>query len=187
MESTWPLMPWDNGNVVRANHVHEVDGIMGDGGSIYTLGPQGNRPFRQGTVRPSYPALPIPPLKILPMSQIVHNYVHSNGWPERPRNSIKGDGSHGPGGIYTDNGSTGWNVSGNVFMQVTVWAVACYTTGIDNNTYTNNTLVSTWGPINKQQDCLVVNNTVKNINGLSPADQSIIDNAGPRAGHSRFI
>ena len=206
-------MPWDHGNVVRWNHVHEVDGILGDGGSIYTLGVQGNRPFRAGSVRKAYPAVPEPPLKILPMSQMVSNFAHNNGWPERtcracvsfgsagvllcrplaiparracyrraelsprisrpgltlggvlfmllfheprqkhtpkkgrrsdsalwqplrpgghlsesstgPKNSRKGDGTHGPGGVYTDNGSTGWNVSGNVFKSLTVWAVAC--------------------------------------------------------------
>jgi len=83
MEVTWPRMPWDHGNVVRWNHVHEVDGILGDGGSIYTLGVQGNRPFRAGSVRKAYPAVPEPPLKILPMSQMVSNYAHDNGWPER--------------------------------------------------------------------------------------------------------
>lgn len=45
--------------------------------------------------------------------------------PPGPKNSRKGDGTHGPGGVYTDNGSTGWNVSGNVFKLLTVWAVAC--------------------------------------------------------------
>ena len=61
----------------------------------------------------------------------------------------QGDGSHGPGGIYLDNGSTGWNCSKNVFQHITVWALACYTTGIDNNSFINNTYVSSgWsGPL----------------------------------------
>ena len=37
-----PYQPF-HAAVVSYNHVHQVDGIMGDGGSIYTLGPQGNR------------------------------------------------------------------------------------------------------------------------------------------------
>ena len=110
-------MPWDRGNVVSWNHVHEVDGILGDSGALYTLGVQGNRPFRIGKER-TYPALPEPPLEILPMSQMTHNWVHGHGWPERPNKAdatqpsapseraIPGDGSHGPGGVYTDNGST---------------------------------------------------------------------------------
>ena len=110
-------MPWDRDNVVSWNHVHEVDGILGDSGALYTLGVQGNRPFRIGKER-SYPALPEPPLEILPMSQMTHNWVHGHGWPERPNKAdatqpsapseraIPGDGSHGPGGVYTDNGST---------------------------------------------------------------------------------
>ena len=42
-----------------------------------------HRPFRQGSIRPSYPPLPLPPLKMLPMSQVglvpvsVDSHVHS--------------------------------------------------------------------------------------------------------------
>jgi hypothetical protein len=31
-------MPWDRDNVVEGNHIYHIDGIMGDGGAIYTLG-----------------------------------------------------------------------------------------------------------------------------------------------------
>ena len=183
MEATWPRMPWDHGNVVAWNRVQYVDGILGDGGSIYTLGVQGNRPFLVGSVRKSYPPLPLPPLEILPMSQIVHNYVRANGWPERPKGSHNGDGSHGPGGLYTDNGSTGWNVSSNVFEDCTVWAVACYTAGIANNSYVNNTLLRTWGPIEQDgQHCVLANNSAKTADSLSPADRAVMAGAGPRGG-----
>eukprot|EP00729_Bicosta_minor_P006900 gene6901-7060_t len=188
-EVTWPKMPWDHGNVISNNYIHEVDGIMGDGGSLYTLGVQGNRPFREGSIRKSYPAVPLPPLKILPMSQMTENFVEHNGWPDRPRNSQPGDGTHGPGGVYTDNGSTGWNVSSNVFNEVTVWAIACYTSGIDNNSYINNTAVCTgWcGPIQKQYDCPMANNAVKkSMQDLSNADLAVIAKAGPRKPASRW-
>ena len=129
-DDLWPQMPWDSNNTVSHNEVREAVGIMGDGGSIYTLGPQGNRPDNQ--------TLPLPPLKLLPPSRIFANYLHDNGWPTRPRNSVPGDGTHGPGGLYTDNGSTNWNVTSNVFVNTTVWAIACYTDGIEGNNYTKN-------------------------------------------------
>jgi hypothetical protein len=109
------------------------------------------------------------------MSVIRRNWVHHNGWQDRPGHARPGDGtpdgdgSHGPGGIYLDNGSTGWNCTENVFENITVWALACYTagvavgfcsksiyypspfmlsseviawtTGIDNNSFTMNTAV----------------------------------------------
>jgi hypothetical protein len=147
-----------------------------------------NRPFRQGSLR-KYPAVPLPPLKILPMSQMTENFVEHNGWPERPKGSTPGDGTHGPGGVYTDNGSTGWNVSSNVFNNVTVWAVACYTAGIDNNSFINNTAVcGGWcGPIQKQDDCSTVNNTQHaRFDQLTAADMAVVVNAGPRT-TSRFV
>ena len=76
------------------------------------------------------------------------NWVFHSGWPSRKGHGVRpgdgtplGDGSHGPGGIYLDNGSTGWNCTENVFSNITVWALACYTGGIDNNSFTNNTYV----------------------------------------------
>jgi len=88
------------------------------------------------------------------------------------------------GGIYLDNGSTGWNCSSNVFANITVWALACYTTGIDNNSFTNNTAVcSGWcGPLGpKVPDCELVGNTdVKLRAELSARDLAIIADAGPR-------
>lgn len=36
-EATWPSMPWDRDNVVEGNHIHHVDGIMGDGGAVCEL------------------------------------------------------------------------------------------------------------------------------------------------------
>jgi hypothetical protein len=122
-------MPWDRDNVVEGNHIHHIDGIMGDGGAIYTLGVQANIPFRQG--KRTYPPLPLPPLTVHPYSKITANWVHHNGWSGRPGHGARpgdgtprGDGSHGPGGIYLDNGSTGWNCTRNVFENVTVWALA---------------------------------------------------------------
>jgi hypothetical protein len=197
MEKTWPQMPWDAGNIISKNLIHEVDGILGDSGSLYTLGVQGNRPFRIGSSGRAYPAAPLPPLEILPMSQMTENYVHSNGWPGRPRfdgttgTGTPGDGSHGPGGIYTDNGSTGWNVSANVLTNVTVWAVACYAEGIDNNSFIGNSYICQtklpgrdpgWcGPIQKQGDCPTSGNRgVNSTSELSPASLAVIERAGPR-------
>ena len=43
-------MPWDAGNDVSYNNIHDVMQMLGDGGAIYTLGPQGNRPYPKGPV-----------------------------------------------------------------------------------------------------------------------------------------
>jgi hypothetical protein len=128
------------------------------------------------------------------MSTITRNWIHSNGWIDRPGHGARpgdqtprGDGSHGPGGIYLDNGSTGWNCSENVFENVTVWALACYTTGIDNNSFTENTAVcsagSSWcGPLGpKVKDCEIANNSMLHTPGqFTAVDLGIIAGAGPR-------
>ena len=114
-----------------------------------------------------------------------------NGWRSRPGHGTQpgdgtpvGDGSHGPGGIYLDNGSTGWNCSGNVFENITVWALACYTTGIDNNSFVNNTAIcKSWcGPLGpKVKDCTIADNSeIRTPQALSSADLAVIKNAGPR-------
>ena len=54
--------------------------IMMVGGNSYTLGVQANRPFRQGSKRPSYPALPIAPL------QVIHPIKLSTGAPDNTIN-----------------------------------------------------------------------------------------------------
>lgn len=69
---------------------------------IYTLGPQGNRPFlRASGFGRYYPAKPEPPLQILPMSQIVRNYLHDNG----PNSD---HGGQKVKALYSDEGSTNW-------------------------------------------------------------------------------
>ncbi len=40
MEILWPAMPWDAENDISYNNIHDVMVMLGDGGSIYTLGPQ---------------------------------------------------------------------------------------------------------------------------------------------------
>ena len=85
---TWPRMPWDRDNIVSHNHIHHVVGVMGDGGAVYTLGVQGNRPFRKVGNR-TFPSLPLPPLEIAPMSIISKNWIHDNGWPSRPGHGAK--------------------------------------------------------------------------------------------------
>ena len=137
--------------------------MLGDGGSIYTLGPQGNVPFpkvgppspllhfplhahahaailflcvclfvfvatalvicgavycadltwypcmcralyidmydEQGPSGKVYPAVPLSPLKVLPQSTMLGNYIHDTG-PTGP--DAPGAGSHFPGGLYND-------------------------------------------------------------------------------------
>lgn len=184
MERLWPHMPWDSGNVVSFNEVRNAVGVMGDGGSVYTLGVQGNQPFPLGPTGRRYPAAPLPPLKLLPPSQMVGNFLHDNGWAGRPRESVAGDGTHGPGGIYTDDGTTGWIVSGNVISDATVWGVLCYQTWIYNRNVGNffKCRDGSWcGPINKEAGCPLANNTrVPHQGPFPPAAQLVIERAGPR-------
>ena len=93
---------WDADNVIEGNDIHHTMTRLGDGGMIYTLGPQGNRPFlRASGFGRYYPVEPEPPLEILPMSQIVRNYLHDNG-PNSDRGGQKIKA------LYSDEGSTNW-------------------------------------------------------------------------------
>ena len=135
-QKTWPRMPWDADNIIEGNDIHHVMTRLGDGGMIYTLGPQGNRPFlRASGFGRYYPAEPVPPLRIQPMSQIVRNYLHDNG-PSSPSG-----GGQKAKGLYSDEGSTNWNISGNVIENNGgpnfVWMSGCRDTAI-NNSWSNN-------------------------------------------------
>ena len=46
LQAAWPRMPWDKDNHVNYNHIHDVMQSTGDGGMIYTLGPQVKPKFR---------------------------------------------------------------------------------------------------------------------------------------------
>ena len=91
---------------------------------IYTLGPQGNKPWRtcDGCER-NYPAMPQPPLHIQAMSRIERNYMHDNG----PASST--GGGFKAKGVYSDDGSTNWNISENVIENNAgpnfVWMSGC--------------------------------------------------------------
>ena len=103
---------------------------------------------------------------------------------------------------------TGWNVSDNVLTNVTVWAVACYTSGIDNNSFTHNTYLCQerqlperppgWcGPINGKEGphhksdnntatCPALDNVgVASFADLSPAARAVVEGAGPRGNWRR--
>ena len=95
MEITWPRMPWDAANQIDRNDIHDVMQMLGDGGAIYTLGPQGNVPFPKGPSGKVYPEAPVPPLRRLPPSTMVGNFIHDTG----PRDGVAeapGFGSHCP-------------------------------------------------------------------------------------------
>ena len=94
-------------------------------------------------------------------------------------------------------------MSGNVLTNVTLWAVACYTPGIDNNSFTDNSYlceekqlpdrpVGWCGPINGKQGphhkvgnstatCPAMKNVgVAKMSELSPAALAVVAAAGPR-------
>ena len=64
---------------------------------------------------------------ILPPSVIRANWIRSAGNHQTALldHGGLGEGSHAPGGIYTDEGSTNWAVSGNVLQGVSYWLMAC--------------------------------------------------------------
>lgn len=119
MERLWPRMPWDGENAVSYNHIHDVMTMLGDGGAIYTLGPQGNLPFPRGPSGKAYPDTPPPGFALLAPSTMIGNYIHDtgpvDGAPQEP-----GYGSHIPGGLYNDEGSTNWAMVGNVVVDTPV-------------------------------------------------------------------
>ena len=53
----------------------------------------------QGPSGKVYPAVPLSPLKVLPQSTMLGNYIHDTG-PTGP--DAPGAGSHFPGGLYND-------------------------------------------------------------------------------------
>jgi hypothetical protein len=114
MEKTWPRMPWDSAVTIEANHIHNIMQILGDGGSIYTLGPQGAMPYPKGPSGRTYPDKS-PTAPVAPPSRIIDNYIH-DAHPAGP--DAPGAGSHFPGGIYNDEGSTNWVVSGILLVVV---------------------------------------------------------------------
>ena len=88
------------------------------------LGPQGNVPYPKGPSGKVYPAVPDPPLKVLPPSTMIGNYIHGTG----PRDGMveaPGFGSHFPGGLYNDEGTTNWHMKGNVVVDAGAWLQGC--------------------------------------------------------------
>jgi hypothetical protein len=93
------------------------------GGRIWlidTLGAQGNLPFEMPTKYKNISA-------ILPPSVQERNWIHDGG----DSNSAKldhegiGEGCHCPGGLYSDEGSTNWNMTNNVVQNVKIWLQGC--------------------------------------------------------------
>eukprot|EP01043_Picozoa_sp_COSAG02_P009889 COSAG02_NODE_341_length_24173_cov_28.504777_8_plen_616_part_00 len=157
-QKTWPRMPWDSDNVIAGNDIHHVMTRLGDGGMIYTLGPQGNRPFLRpnGGGSSDYPPEPEAPLQILPMSQILNNYLHDNG------PSSSSSGGQKVKALYSDAGSTNWNISGNVIENNAgpnfVWMSGCREASINNSWSDNSyscTVVhgKTLGPHGRISEC----------------------------------
>lgn len=100
----------------------------------------------QGPSGKVYPAAPLPPLKALAPSTMVGNYIHDTGaltscQPplsafSRLNNSVgacagptapdaPGAGSHFPGGLYNDEGTTNWAMVGNVIVDTPAWLQGC--------------------------------------------------------------
>jgi hypothetical protein len=191
MEIMWPRMPWDAGNDISNNNIHDVMQMLGDGGAIYTLGPQGNRPYPKGPSGKTYPAKPVPPLQLLPPSTMNFNYIHDTG-PDDGIPDAPGAGSHFPGGLYNDEGTTNWEMVGNVVVDTPAWLQGCrFNPGwIGYVTFANNSIACDKKQPHSSSGCTIINhdNVCPNINNkvvnsrssLSPAAQSVMAAAGPR-------
>ena len=77
-----------------------------------------------------YPALPVPPLQLLPPSTIKENYIHDTG-PNDDVPDAPGAGSHFPGGLYNDEGTTNWEMVRNaiilhgVYIYMYIYYICC--------------------------------------------------------------
>ena len=116
----WSAFPhtYDGLNTVTNNHIHHHMQVLGDGGAIYTLGAQGNLPFLNRSSNTSV---------ILPPSVQTGNWIHDGGTHATAvlDHGGIGEGSHGPGGLYTDEGSTNWQLQHNVVQEVLLWLQGC--------------------------------------------------------------
>eukprot|EP01052_Picozoa_sp_SAG31_P039389 SAG31_NODE_5455_length_2527_cov_1.923394_1_plen_696_part_00 len=123
----WYANTWQGPTTIEGNHVHHHLQLLGDGAAIYTLGPEGNLPFGSGPRYSDGPKYFANVSAILRPSVIRANWIHDAGDHQSALRDHAGlgEGSHAPGGIYTDEGSTNWNISGNVLNNVEYWLMAC--------------------------------------------------------------
>ena len=91
--------------------------VLGDGGAIYTLGTQGGLPFSH---------IPNTSAVLAPSVQ-ARNFIHDcgNASSAQQDHGGIGEGSHGPGALYADEGSTNWNITHNVIQDAPVWLQGC--------------------------------------------------------------
>ena len=120
----WFAFTWQGPTTIDGNHIHHHMQLMGDGGGIYSLGPEGNLPLGSS---PRFNGNFHNVTAILPPSTITGNWIHDAGDHQTALswNDGLGEGSHAPGGVYTDEGSTNWNISGNVLSNVSYWIMSC--------------------------------------------------------------
>lgn len=120
IESNADPFTYDGANSISYNHIHDHMLVLGDGGAIYTLGAQGNLPFEMPSKYKNVSA-------ILPPSMQQGNWIHDSGTEAtaaRDHGGI-GEGCHCPGALYSDEGSTNWNITGNVVERVADWLQGC--------------------------------------------------------------
>jgi hypothetical protein len=107
----WDSFPHscDGANRIEANRIHHHMQVMGDGGGIYVLGTQGNLPFAVDANGRHYKNTSA----VLPPSTMLRNFIHDGGDASTAAldHDGLGAGCFCPGGLYTDEGSTNWNMS----------------------------------------------------------------------------
>ena len=91
-----------------------------------------------------------------------------------------GEGHHQPGGLYSDTGTTNWNISGNVVQTVPNWLQGCRASNIGPNWQNDNWFdAASNTSINMQALCPLVGNV--QLKNDKQADWPVVAVAGPRA------
>ena len=183
----WDSFPYTFGgaNRIEANHIHHHMQILGDGGAIYTLGVQGNRPFKVDANGKRYTNK----TAVLAPSTMLRNYVHDAPQPGDEAAAVLdhdgiGAGCHCPAGLYTDEGSTNWNISDNVIAQVESWLNGCRDgcPWIGPNWQDNNWYDAASAHVaNNETRCPTSGNIEVNASVWPKSAAQIIARAGPRA------
>jgi hypothetical protein len=178
----WSSYPYTYGglNKINFNHIHDHMRVLGDGGSIYTLGAQGNLPFEMPA---KYKNITV----ILPPSTQIGNWIHDGGTHETALldHDGLGEGCHCPGGLYSDEGTTNFNLTRNVVQKVEIWLQGCRPgcPWIGPNWQNHNWYdTASQRTINVEARCPLIGDV--EVNGSMPAEAvAVMKAAGPRAEH----
>jgi hypothetical protein len=194
----WTRHPhtYDGENTIVGNHIHHHMQLLGDGGAIYTLGAQGNLPFGTDCTRvedccsrdPQGKCHSLPAIEntsaLLPPSIQQRNWIHDGGTASTARADHEGigQGCHCPAGLYTDEGSTNWDLSQNVIQTVATWLDGCRAGAVIGPNWQHNNFYDTASArsVNLEVRCPLVGNVQVDGGAWPTAAVMVMKAAGPR-------